>query len=159
MHSRIPVVRLYIRIRQLWSVLPDLHVPYGRHVSVLLCVGDGDAQVPSLCFLAVYHRRPLHGVGSTVGIHHPFLPIYRGLYPILIEECGVLELYPHLVEFSGFPKIYLQPFVVFSTIPVGAACLPQRAVIVIDSICGLEPAVIVTAGCHLGSKGKVLVRL
>ena len=158
-HARIPVVRLHIRIRQLWCLLPYLHVPYGGHMAVLLCVGDGDAQVASLCFLAVNHRRALHGVGCTVGINRPFLAIYRGLYHILIEECGIFKLYPYLAEFGGFPEVYLQPFVVFPSIPVGAACLPQRAVIVVNGIFGLEPVVIITAGCYLGPKGKVLVGL
>ena len=54
-HTGIAVVCLHIGIGKFGSLLPHLHVPDGRHVSVLLGVADGDADVTGFCLSAVYH--------------------------------------------------------------------------------------------------------
>ena len=107
MHTRIAVVGLYMDLWQFWSFLPDLDVPDGRHVTIFLCISDGDSQIAGFGCYFVYHRRALHGVAGTISIERPSLAIERCLYLILIKESGVFELRPYLIELHGFAKVYL----------------------------------------------------
>ena len=138
--------------RKFGRLLPHLDVPDGGHVAVLLGVGDGDAQVAGLCFALVNHRRALHGVAGAIGIELPLFTVGRGLNLILIEEGGILELRPYLIELHRLAEVYLQPFA-----RSHFTCLPQRGVVVVHSIFRLEPLVVVGRGSNLGAVGKVLV--
>ena len=161
MHAWIAVVALHVGVGQGRGFCPHFHVPDGGHVSVLLRVGYGDAHILCLHGSLVNHRRTLHGVVSAVCIHRPVLPVKGCLHLVLIEEGGIFELSPHLVELHGFAKVYLKPFFMLRAgllaVPVTLFRLPQRGIVVIHSILGLEPIVVVGRGGHLGSRCQVLV--
>ena len=75
---------------------------------------------------------------------------------ILIEEGGILELRPYLIERLCLSEVYLEPFVVLLRIPVGMTGFPERAVVVIHGILRLEPFVVIATGCNLGAEGEIL---
>ena len=67
----------------------------------------------------------------------------------MIEEGGIFELGPYLIEFLYLAKVHLYPLVVVLAgggVPVGVACLPHGAVVVVKGIFGLEPFVVVGGG-------------
>ena len=98
----------------------------------------------------------MHGVVCTVGKHRPCPAIDGCLYLVLIEEGGIFELRPYLIELHHFAEVYLKPLVVLLRIPVGMASLPEGAVVVVDGILRLEPFVVIAAGSDLGAKGEIL---
>ena len=130
-------------------------------MAVLLGVGDGDAQVAGLRLACVCHGRALHGVLCAVGIEAPCLAIERGFYLVLVEEGGVLELRPDLIELLGLAQVYLYPLAMrragLLAVPVAVGGLPQRGVVVVDGILRAEPLVVVARCRHFGTVGQVLV--
>ena len=156
-HARIAIVALHIGVGQSRSFCPHLHVPNGRHVSVLLCVSDTDAYILRLCRPLVYHGRTLQRVVCSVGIHRPVLSIERCFNLVLIEEGGIFKLRPHLVEFRWFAKVYLQPLILSFTLPIAVTRFPQGGIIIIYSIFWLEPIIVIGRCGHFCSECEVLV--
>ena len=127
-------------------------------MTVLLGIGNGDTYVAGFSCSFVNHRRALHRVIGTVGIVYPRLTIERCLYAILVKEGSIFELCPYLIELHGFAKIYLQPFRVmwFPQSPIGVTSLPQRGVVVINSILWLKPLIVIGRSSDLSTMSHIL---
>ena len=157
MHARVAIVRFDIYLWQFWGFLPHLDIPDSRHVTILLGVCYSDAHETSLHSAFVNHGRALHYIVGTIRIKCPFLAIERCLYAILVKESSVFELCPDLIELYGLTKVYLQPFIfVLSSAPISITCLPQRGIIVIDSILWSEIVIIIGRSSNFSSKSEVL---
>ena len=159
-HAGIGIVGANIYFGQLGSLVPHLDVPYGRHVPVLLGVGDGQPDVPCLAAVAVDHRRALHDVACTVGKQAPCLSVYGCLYEILIEEGGIFKLRPYLAYLPHLPQVYLQPLVTALSrrcVPVGMSGFPQRGVVVINGIFRLKPLIVIGRCRNLCTKSKIFL--
>ena len=155
-HVWIAVARLHLGVGQFGCLLPHLHVPDGRHVAVLLGVGDGDAQIAGLGGTFVNHRRALHGVAGTVGVQGPLLAVGRCLNLVLVEEGGVFELGPDFVEGDRLTQVDLEPLVAVTVCaPIALGGLPQRGIVVVNGILWTEVVVVIGRGRDLGAKCEV----
>ena len=126
-------------------------------MTVLLSIGDGNAQIAGFGLTLVNHRRTLHSVGGAVGKKRPMDAVDGSLYLVLIEERSILKLCPHLVEALCASEVYLQPLVLMiACCPIGARGFPKRGIIIVHCIFRFKPVIVIRRGSYFRTKGEVL---